>query len=36
MIERDLMDDELESLASRYLIQSAQRLLLWIPKYSLD
>ncbi len=36
MFESDVMDDEIESLASRYLIQSAQRLLLPIPIYSLD
>lgn len=36
MFESDLMDDEIESLASRYLIQLAQRLLLPIPEYSRD
>ena len=36
MFESDLMDDEIESLASRYLIQSAQSLLLPIPEYSRD
>lgn len=32
----DLLDDDIESLASRYLIQSAQRLLLPIPEFSQD
>lgn len=36
MFESDLMDDEINSLASRHLIQSAQRLLLPIPEYSPD
>ena len=36
MFESDLKDDEIESLASRNLIQTAQRLLLPIPEYSRD
>lgn len=34
--EQELVDDEIESLESRYLIESAERLILPIPTFSKD
>lgn len=34
--EQELVDDEIESLESRYLIESAERLILPIPMFSKD